>query len=174
MSLLKVSEITDLTGAGSVYAPGHVVQVVSTTKTDVFSTTSASFTDITGLSASITPKFNTSKILVVCHYSGSSNGVSSRRVPVRLVRDSTAISVGDASGSRTLASTSTNAHDAVVIGSGSFTYLDSPSTASVVTYRLQTFGIASTTVSINRSITDTDSNQFERTTSGITLMEIAQ
>ena len=34
---------------------GRVLQVVSATKTDTFSTTSTSFTDITGLSVSITP-----------------------------------------------------------------------------------------------------------------------
>ena len=44
-------------------AGGKVAQVVSTTKTNSFSTSSTSFTDITGLSVTITPTLATSKIL---------------------------------------------------------------------------------------------------------------
>ena len=43
---------------------GKVLQVVSTAKTDTFSTSSTSFTDITGLSVAITPSATSSKILV--------------------------------------------------------------------------------------------------------------
>jgi len=41
--------------AGAVFPAGSVLQVVSTTKTDAFSTTSSSFADVTGLAATITP-----------------------------------------------------------------------------------------------------------------------
>jgi len=44
---------------------GSVIQVQSTTKTNTFSTTSTSFTDVTGLSVSITPISTSSKILVI-------------------------------------------------------------------------------------------------------------
>ena len=44
---------------------GKILQVVNLVKTDSFSTTSTSLVDITGFSLSITPKFNTSKILVL-------------------------------------------------------------------------------------------------------------
>ena len=40
---------------------GQVLQVVSTIKTDTFSTTSNGWTSVTNLSAIITPKFATSK-----------------------------------------------------------------------------------------------------------------
>ena len=43
---------------------GGIIQVKQTLKTDSFHTTSQSYTDITGMTVSITPKFNTSKILL--------------------------------------------------------------------------------------------------------------
>ena len=45
----------------SAMASGSIIQVVSTTKTDTFSTSSSSFTDITGLSVSITPASSSNK-----------------------------------------------------------------------------------------------------------------
>ncbi len=50
---------------GNSIAANKILQVVSTTKTDTFSAASASFTDITGLSLSITPSSTSSKILVM-------------------------------------------------------------------------------------------------------------
>ena len=44
---------------------GKILQVVSTTKTDHFSTTSSSLTEITGLNVTITPSATTSKIYLV-------------------------------------------------------------------------------------------------------------
>ena len=44
---------------------GGILQIQSTTKTDTFSSSSTSFTDITGLSVNITPTSSTSKILVI-------------------------------------------------------------------------------------------------------------
>lgn len=51
------------TDAGSIAAPGHVIQFVSTTYQTSASTTSTSFID-TGLTASITPMFSSSKIFI--------------------------------------------------------------------------------------------------------------
>ena len=49
-------------GASETITAGKVLQVLSTTKTDTFSTTSDSFTDITGLSVAITPSASSSKV----------------------------------------------------------------------------------------------------------------
>ena len=52
-------------GANGTWAPaGTVVQVVNAALTTYVSTTSSTFTD-TGITATITPKFATSKILVL-------------------------------------------------------------------------------------------------------------
>jgi hypothetical protein len=182
MSTLKVNNLQDL-GADAVVTngviekaalpAGSILQVVSTTKTDTFSTTSGTFVDITNLSVTITPSSSSSKILVFGAVSGASNGVSTPRVPIRLMRDSTAISIGDTAGSRTRTTSSGSSTNATVIDSVGFNFLDSPGVASATTYKLQTFGIDTTTVVINRSTTDTDNANFERAASTITLMEVA-
>ena len=63
MSELRTNRIVPRDGLVS-GASGGVIQVKSTTKTDTFTTNSTSFTDITGLSVSITPTISDSKILV--------------------------------------------------------------------------------------------------------------
>ena len=55
---------------------GKVLQVVSTTKTDTFSTASTTFVDLTGLSVSITPTSTSSKILVLVNTNYSPSAVS--------------------------------------------------------------------------------------------------
>ena len=91
---------------------GSVLQVVSTTKTDTFtSTTTGAFTDITGMSVSITPTSSTSKILV--NVTGGCMGqVATSGFMLQLLRDSTAISVGDTAGSRIRASMNGYSSDA--------------------------------------------------------------
>ena len=64
MSQLKVNSIVPVGGLSS-GANGGIIQVVQSVKTDTFSTSSSSFTDITGLSATITPSSNSNKILVI-------------------------------------------------------------------------------------------------------------
>jgi hypothetical protein len=149
-----------------------ILQVVSTTKSDTFSTSSTSNVDITGLSLSITPKFTTSKILaLVTINSGKSGGLPT----FQLVRESTAIAIGDAAGSRQRASTSAypgGSNEGDQLSTSSITFLDSPSTTSATTYKVQG-RIQTSTLFINRTGNDTDSSTFPRTVSTITLMEVA-
>ena len=72
MSELRTNRIVPRDGlpAG---ASGGIIQVKSTTKTDTFSTTSSSYTDITGLSVSITPTRSDSKILIFVTVHGVGN-----------------------------------------------------------------------------------------------------
>jgi hypothetical protein len=149
---------------------GKVLQVVSVTKSDTFSTSSSTFTDITGLSASITPSATTSKILVIYNMSGaaSQNAIAW----TRLMRDSTAINIGDTAGSRNRSTSDAFSSSSVYSGTtvaGSF--LDSPATTSSTTYKLQT-ATASGAMYVNRGQDDTDAVQRARTVSTITLMEI--
>jgi hypothetical protein len=67
MSQLRVSSVTDLSGTGSVYTPGHVVQVQtvrSDSRTTISSNNSGNGTTITQLNLSITPKFANSKLIM--------------------------------------------------------------------------------------------------------------
>ena len=87
-----------LTKIGDAGMPsGSVLQVLSTVKTDTFSSTSTSLTDITGLSVAITPSSTSNKILVIvnCAVTGADAGIG-----FSIVRGSTEIYLGDADGSK--------------------------------------------------------------------------
>jgi hypothetical protein len=146
--------------------------VVSTTKTDTFTTSSTSFVDVTGFSVTITPTLSNSKILVL--YSAT---VGSRqdttRAQLRLLRDSTAIYIGDSAGSRQQVSSETISPLAAVAGAVSGVFLDSPNSTSAQTYKLQMRAESANVVSFNRSVTDTDSAITGRAASTITVLEVA-
>jgi hypothetical protein len=156
----------------SLYGSGQtVVQVIQTTLTSTFSSTSSTYVDVTGLAATITPLSTSNKILVRVDMSGSAASLS----VFQLVRNSTAIALGDASGSHTQSTTSclqysgTNGDRGFY---GGFQWLDSPATTSAITYKVQ--GYADTGQwNINRTASDANTNYGPRSVSTITLMEIA-
>ena len=82
-SKLRVDSILPVDGAPT-NGGGGIIQVKQTVKTDTFSTLNETFTDVTGLSVSITPKFNTSKIMV--SYSGCGGSNQNRVGHIRLAR----------------------------------------------------------------------------------------
>ncbi len=151
---------------------GKVLQVVHTTKTDPFSTNTTSWPDITGLSVSITPSATTSKVLVFYEVMrGNGNGVITL---FRLMRDSTAIGLGGADGLREQVGRGWYAgvsdhtwHFASV----SQTYLDSPSTTSATTYKVQCRP-NSGYLYVNRQGNDTNADYVRRASSSITAIEI--
>jgi hypothetical protein len=147
-----------------------IAQVVSTTLTSTFTTTSTSFTDVTGLTVSITPTLNTSKIFVVVSVSGS-NDVGVTSGGFRLTRGATSIFAGDAAGSRTLGQqVEPQAADRMVtLG---LSVLDSPATTSATTYAVQCINSGAGTFYVNRSKTDTNTAQYFRGASSITVMEV--
>ena len=141
---------------------GKVLQVVSATKDTAFSTTSTSFTDVTGLSVSITPSSATSKVLVMmtAQISGGDTGRSLRG---RLMRGATAIAVGTSG--RTYMSRPTNPDE---INSMAVTFLDSPATTSATTYNTQILTTnGSLAVYVNRN--EASADEYFST---ITVMEI--
>jgi hypothetical protein len=154
-------------------AGGKVLQVVSTTKDDTFTSSTAGFVDITGLSVSITPSSATSKILVLFQVNGSQD-VGTNRAALKLLRDSTTIDAGNAVGSRSLGLSFFNAYvdDFVNCIAGSF--YDNPATTSSTTYKIQlgNIGGGGGTIFINRSTNDTDNDGSLRTASTITVLEI--
>jgi len=152
---------------------GSVLQVVSTTKTDTFTTSSSSFTDVTGLSVSITPTSSSSKILVLCDVGAScQNGTG---MILKLLRGSTAIYIGDSAGSRPLAYAEIDGASSLYsVYRCTAIYLDSPATTSSTTYKIQINNSASGTSAINRTQQDRDTSLYDaRTASSITVMEIA-
>jgi hypothetical protein len=151
---------------------GKVLQVVSVTKTSFFSTSSSTYVDVTGVSAAITPQSTTSKIYITISGAGTSSANSTFGYCV-VLRGSTQIALGDSRGSAQRCSFDlglpySNPQDKGM--AFSFSYLDSPSTTSAVTYKLQlkkTIG----TVGIGGSYSTSDGNRSNSPTI-ITLMEI--
>ena len=156
---------------------GNVLQVVSTTKTDTFSHTGTTWTDVTGLSVSITPTSASSKIYIVVNI----NIDADRRYGAfRFMRDSTAIGIGDSSGSRARVTASAMrnqdaSNDQYIAHNSSASFIDLPSTTSATTYKIQianTYDVAGVTY-INRTGDDGDGAYSARGISTITVMEIA-
>ena len=154
---------------------GKVGQVVSTTKTDTFTSNSQSFTDVTGLSVDITPSATSSKVLVFAKVScgqPTDNGLH-----VRLVRGSTGLLVGDAASNRIRSSSNVFSHTNAlgpVYGTIEvpILYLDSPSSTSSTTYKIQFKQGEDLTGCLNRSSDDSDNTARPRTASTITVMEV--
>lgn len=108
---------------------GGVIQVVSFATTTFTTTTSASYVNYSALNASITPKFSTSKILVIVGPLNIYNGATNANMQITLYRNST--NLGGANG-----------YFAYVYGSDTLnlaypttiTYVDSPATTLSTTY----------------------------------------
>ena len=153
---------------------GKVLQVVSTAKTDSFSasTSAGAYTDVTGLSVSITPTSATSKILVIATVNGS-GAIGSNFAAVQLVRASTAIFIGDAASSRVPATSQLAQSAADAFEGLPITYLDSPATTSSTTYKIQGCSLGGTgNFYINRTGSDQNNSSTPRGASSITVMEI--
>lgn len=133
------------------------------------------WTEVPDLSATITPKSTSNKVLVTASLNCSGHG-SYYTVAIRLYRDSTAIALGDTTGSRPTCWMSigaqqwSNYHRQQATN----TFLDSPSTTSAITYTLRVWDTRdSSNVYINRSYYDHDSGASPVSLSSIMLQEIA-
>ena len=139
-------------------ASGKLLQVVAANYSTATSSTSSTYAD-TGLTATITPTLNTSKILVMVHQNGCAklNDNLNAELSVKLFRSATELAqFGNGS-----AFTGTAIYN--FIGSISVAYLDSPATTSATTYKTQ-FN------NINNA--GTARVQSQSSVSTITLMEI--
>ena len=136
---------------------GKVLQVVNAQYGTLASSTSSTYAD-TGLTATITPSFTSSKILIIVNHTGLAKVTNSTGVNLKLVRNSTDLYVFDLD----IGEQYTTAWN--VVGGSGTSYLDSPSTTSAVTYKTQF-------ASNNNS--PTVYTQINNSISTITLMEIA-
>ena len=157
---------------------GGIIQVKQTLKTDSFHTTSQSYTDITGMTVSITPKFNTSKMLIM--YNGCAGMESTNRMGhIRIVRvvggtTTTDIYVGDASSNRARASSTFGSSQPYLMIPFSGTFMDSPATTSAVTYKMQVAaGDAGYKVNIGKDDEGSDEYSRGRVPTSITVMEVS-
>jgi hypothetical protein len=143
---------------------GNVIQVVQGVVSSQQTTTSSSYVDVTGLTATITPTSASSKILVLVtpNFYVSTDGNGYPQYFVQLLRTSTAIFTKH---NYMYADRAANSYFEMA-GDGNMIYLDSPNTTSATTYKVQTKqGSGSGTVTLVYQMTSADSS--------ITLMEIA-
>jgi len=141
---------------------GSVVQVVNVIYSTPVSTTSVATMVNTGLTASITPQFSTSKILILIHHNGVyRGGTIYAQMDMQFLRNSTVLtSMASASlWNGNFAGLTTNYGTTL-----SIVYLDSPATTSSTTY--------STQYQISPGGSGTVGLQNGNTASTITLMEI--
>jgi hypothetical protein len=115
-------------GSGRTAVTGNVLQIVSASTTSSVATTSTSYVDI-NLSLNITPSATSSKIFVTYTGSNETNGTGGNKLSLQMLRDSTQIA--DATGIGSLGS-----ENGIVI-SNALSVLDSPSTTSQITYKMQ-------------------------------------
>ena len=165
MSTLSVDTIQGQTTAANVKLPaGTPVQVVSQSTTTQTNISSTSFT-ATGLSQTITPKYASSKILILVNMSADffQQGNSSKSLGLQILRDSTAITTR---GDNCYAGVATNGYYSVPIH-GTISFLDSPSTTNSITYSVKG-NVSSTSNSTTLRMGNSNA------TSTLTLMEIAQ
>ena len=163
-------------GTATGFGGGKVAQVLSVTKSDVFtSTAGATWTDITGFSVSITPSASTSKILVMVT-ANIANPNYTNPARIQLLQDSTPVSIGTGSiGSRIAGSFAQNSTGSSILAtSGSIVYLTSAvGSTSAITFKCQgRCAVAADTFVFNRSGSDGDNLYNTRTASSITVQEI--
>jgi hypothetical protein len=176
MALTKINNntLSAVTTLPSAIDTGKIGQIVSTAKTDVFTTTSTSFTDITGLTVNITPSASNSKIYIMSNFQGRTDSGSGYPV-YRMLRDSTVINSGTGSiGSRVQAFVTMNIYNADNATGMSIAtaFLDSPSTTSQVTYKIQMKSTGGNDMGVGSVGGDSDSTHNARSASVITVMEV--
>ena len=175
-----------LAANGSVVLPqgftgGIGSNVVQTVKTDTFSTSSASYVDLTGLAVTITPSSASSKVLLLVKTNTSNLSIIQGFFTVNRGATELTDFIGDASGSRSPVNSAGGPFDqgAYVGTLGANTnnvmimLLDSPATASAVTYQVRVKQAGGSTIYINRNGFDADYSAAPRTASVITAIEVA-
>lgn len=157
-NVLTAAQMNNLRGAF------RVLQIVQATKANVFTTSSATYVDVTDLSVTITPSATSSTILVCMTVQ---TAAQTGDAVVRLVRGATAIAAG----------TGGSGYNGVGMASSSYpnsmftiatNFLDSPATTSATTYKVQALSNSGIT-HINRRGFDASYGGF----STITVMEIS-
>ena len=161
---------------------GGILQVKSTTKTNMFSATStSSYEDVTGMAVDITPTQTGSKMLVQTHVNlscdgnyGGHNLAFARRVS----GSDTLIALGDADGNRTRGTIQ-------AVGGGSnygypasrsINFLDThgQSAGTAITYKLLHHDPSTNNgFKVNANYTDSNNAGYVRTVSNITVYEVS-
>ena len=162
MSTLYVDTINEKTSGNGVQIPGHVVQVVNVAYNTTVTLSTTSSAVETGLAATITPKSNTSKILVLVNQNIQVSGSGYAQIVLRkgTIASSTIMAIMSSPEGYT------NSADES-INTIPMCYEDSPATTSATRYFCSMELLAGTAMYAQTSTGGTS-------VSTMTLMEIAQ
>jgi hypothetical protein len=173
--------------AAPLYAPGTIVQVEQSIKTDTFSTTGATShpvspgNDVPGLAVTIHPKFANSKILVSYTVSTGAYGRAYLRIQRKQGGSTTTIapSVGVPNSTDGKCTTSHSGSGDSSVDSQSFEYYDTIGGTEPITYQIQAWTYHSVYyIYVNRGHNDGDGGSggtyWARTLSSITAKEVCQ
>ena len=160
------------TGTGKIL---QVVQTVDTTQ--VSSSGYSSFTDLGGLSVTITPSSSSNKIMLFTTIGNLDHSQNTYQMHLRYTRNGTAILTQTGSSSQTATTQSvrgilsgdTNGQNCCVIP----LLIDTPSSTSALVYKVQLYNYNGQTFYYNRTANNTDGAGFNAPQSTITAMEIA-
>ena len=160
-------------------AGGKVLQVIQTHNVTGVSQslTANTIANITNLSAAITPTATSSKILVIVSWSGENSADLNQDTLLGLKRGTTVVGSPTSEGSRIPGIMPLSINYYLVNRDSTpescvYQYLDSPSTSSAVTYYATAECSGNTTLYSCRTVADSDSSTYDRTTTTMTLMEI--
>jgi len=153
-------------------AAGAIISVSQTYYPGTFSTTSTSFTNVTGLALSVTPKTSTSQLLVFVNIYGS-NSTSTATTLFCLLRNGTSVGGGTAvSNNPSVIGMGSIPYNSQVL-STSICYLDSPATTSTVTYQVQMSVQSGYTGTVGYAPGAADNSTYGRYPATITVLEVA-
>ena len=167
-----IADGLDAASAGSAGIGSNLVQTV---KTDVFSTSSTSFTDVTGMGVTITPSSDDSLVLILVDVAV---GMLEDDATIQLdLTDASNVSViaPDSPSSRTVALN--NQFNLRAGGSNAVNRINAqilvaPATDLAVTYKIR-MRVTSRTGFVNRGGVDTNNSAQVRTVSTLTAIEVA-
>jgi len=177
MSQVRTNSLVPVGGIPAGASGGGIIQCVSTTKTDTFSTSSSSFTDITGLSVTITPRSTSNKLLITGFVSIGPGYDTNTAVIIDV--NGTSVGKADAAGSRQQAHTTLSyyhlSNPVYVMFPLPLNFLYSPSSTSAQTVKLRIVqgDDSGVTTFVNRSSNDTNDVWLSRGVSTLTVLEVS-
>ena len=129
--MITINSDGTVTG-GTIKSPGNIIQVVNTAELNMMETSSTSYEDFTDATLNITPSSSSNKILVMftCYWVNNLVGSTNVNCSFKSLRDSTNIY-------ESFHSAESGSGGLQAKGTCNHIFVDSPSTASAVTYKVQ-------------------------------------
>ena len=129
--MITINSDGTVTG-GTIKSPGNIIQVVNTAELNMMETSSTSYEDFTDATLNITPSSSSNKILVMftCYWVNNLVGSTNVNCSFKSLRDSTNIY-------ESFHSAESGSGGLQAKGTCNHIFVDSPSTASAITYKVQ-------------------------------------